>query len=182
MSNPVINRLGVNQFWYRYWYSDRMYSLNLQQDKISTDLVKFAINAGSTFNSNPFVHEYWYKPAFKKSRILGKVNRVKFFRRYFYSHSMLSIEHSYLIRNLNVETFPMRMWVFRFNNWFIISAQTFKPLKGRNVSLKDHSLNPSYASSFSTINKRAHRSTRVKFLLSLLKLQQANLIKNSYLF
>lgn len=182
MSNPTINRLGVNQFWYKHWYSDTFYKSQIQQDLICEKLLKFSINAGSTFQSNPFIHEYWYKPSFRKQRTLVKSNNTKFFRRYYYSHSMLGIEHSYLIRNKNIETFPMRMWVFRFSGWLIFSFQMFKPLKGKNVSLKNNSLDPAHSSSILVSNKNKTKTNRVKLLLCLLKVQQNHNTTNFYLF
>lgn len=182
MSNPTINRLGVNQFWYKHWYSDTFYQAQLQQDNIGEKLIRYTINAGSTFNSNPFVHEYWYKKSLKNKRKLKESNTSKFFRRYYYSHSMLGIEHSYLIRNKNIEVFPMRIWVFRFSNWLIFSFQMFKPLKGKNVSLKNNSLDPAHVSSLNVINKINQKSNRIKILTTLIKLSRNNNFKNFYLF
>ena len=182
MSNPTINRLGVNQFWYKHWYSDSFYKSQLQQDIISEKLIKYTINSGSSFNSNPFIHEYWYKKSFKLKRQLKNLNNTKFFRRYYYSHSMLGIEHSYLIRNNNIEVFPMRMWIFRFGGWFILSFQMFKPLKGKNVSLKNNSLDPTHVSSLSVLNKQNNKTVRIKILTTLIKLTLNNNIKNFYLF
>ena len=182
MSNPTINRLGINQFWYKHWYSDSFYKSQLQQDSITADLLKFSINSGASFSSNPFIHEYWYKPTFKKLRIMNNFSNPKFYRRFYYSHSMLGIEHSYLIRNQNVETFPMRVWIFRFTGWLVFSIQMFKPLKGKNVSLKSSSLDPAYASSITVVNKSNYRNTRTKLLLYLLKLQRQHSLNNYYLF
>ena len=182
MSNPTINRLGVNQLWYKHWYSDTLYQAQLHQDNISEKLIRYTINAGSTFDSNPFIHEYWYKKSLKNKRILKTFNNTKFFRRYYYSHSMLGIEHSYLIRNKSIEVFPMRIWVFRFSGWLIFSFQMFKPLKGKNVSLKNRSLNPTHVSSLSLINRQTLTTKRIKILTTLLKLNYDYSFKNFYLF
>ena len=32
MGYPVITRLGINQMWYKYWYSDKAYATNIIQD------------------------------------------------------------------------------------------------------------------------------------------------------
>lgn len=182
MSNPTINRLGINQFWYKHWYSDTFYRSQLHQDFVSEKLLKFTLNAGTTYQSNPFVHEYWYKPSFKKQRLNVKSNNSKYFRRFYYSHSMLGIEHSYLIRNVNIETFPMRIWIFRFSNWLIFSFQMFKPLKGKNVSLKSNSLDPAHSSSISVNSRVVEKNNRIKLLFLLLRLQQTYNVKNFYLF
>ena len=34
MGYPVITRLGINQFWYKNWYTDSDFMLNFKQDLI----------------------------------------------------------------------------------------------------------------------------------------------------
>jgi hypothetical protein len=131
MSNPVITRLGINQFWYRHWYSDKLFSENLQQDTSFTTFVKFYLDHGLTHTSYPFIHEYWYKPTVKKLRTSQAISNMRFYRRFFYSNDVVDIEHSFLLRNHSGEYFPMRMWIFRYLNWIILSVQWFKPIKSK---------------------------------------------------
>lgn len=130
MGNPVSTRLGVNQFWYKHWYSDSSRALELRQDESLETLISFYLQYGVTFQTNPFIHEYWYKKNMRNLRIVVQSKKnARFFRRYFYTNDTLSIEHSYLIRNKTPEFFPMRTWVMKYAGWVIFSVQWFKPLK-----------------------------------------------------
>jgi len=134
MSNPLITRLGVNQFWHKHWYAKKNYANTLQQDKLIEKLVGLYLNYGLTTTSSPFIHEFWYRSAYRRLRVTGATDYSKFFRRFFYSNDVVGVEHSYLLRNRTGEYFPMKVWVFRYVGWFVMSIQWFKPLKGRNAS------------------------------------------------
>ena len=130
MGNPISTRLGVNQFWYKHWYTDSSKSLELKQDDALEKLISFYLQYGLSFQTNPFVHEYWYRKNTKTVRVITQSrNNSRFFRRFFYTNDVLGIEHSYLIRNKTPEYFPMRTWVFKYAGWVIFSVQWFKPLK-----------------------------------------------------
>ena len=58
MGNPVITRLGIQQFWYNHWYSDKHLSSNLHQDKIFEDLLSMYLTYGLNVKENLFIHEY----------------------------------------------------------------------------------------------------------------------------
>ena len=115
MGHPVITRLGINQFWYKHWYSDSSKQMNIKQDDAFSLLLNLYLNYGLTFKTNPFIHEYWYKKFSKKIRINEQEKKnTKFFRRFFYTNDNLSIEHSYLVRHRTAEYFPMRHWVMKY--------------------------------------------------------------------
>jgi hypothetical protein len=134
MGNPVITRLGINQFWYKHWYSDTTQALNIKQDDSFEKLINIYLNYGLVFKTNPFLHEYWYRKFAHKIRVFDQEERnTKFFRRFFYTNDNLSIEHTYLIRNRTGEYFPMRTWVMKYGGWVIICVNWFKPLKTRRA-------------------------------------------------
>lgn len=86
-------------------------------------------------SSNIFVNKYFYKshtPHNLHNIFINNVNRL-YFRKYFYAHKTLTIEHSYFIRLKSKETFSLKLYVLKYNNWVIISVQKYKPIK---VSLK----------------------------------------------
>lgn len=134
MGNPVSTRLGVNQFWYKHWYSDSSKALELRQDSSFEVLMSLYLQYGVSFQTNPFLHEYWYKKNMRNIRIVvqSKLNS-RYFRRFFYTNDVLGIEHSYLVRNRTPEYFPMRTWVLKYAGWIIFSIQWFKPLKIKPV-------------------------------------------------
>ena len=165
MGNPVSTRLGVNQFWYKHWYSDSSAALELKQDEVLEKLVLFYLQYGLTFQTNPFVHEYFYRKNLKKVRVFShKKNNTKFFRRFFYTNETLGIEHSYLIRNKTPEYFPMRTWVLKYAGWVIFSVQWFKPLKLKYKKRLGHR-SSSYVGGVSRSNPKHIIAKRVKLLI-----------------
>jgi hypothetical protein len=178
MGNPVSTRLGVNQFWYKHWYTDSTKTLNLKQDDSFEKLVAFYLQYGLTIQTNPFVHEYWYKRHLRNTRVVvqSKLNS-RFYRRFFYTNDALGIEHSYLIRNKTAEYFPMRTWVLRYGGWLIFSVQWFKPLKIKS-NKKLLSRSSSYVGAIVKATPTATLTKRVKLLILL----SVKLSSNSYQF
>ena len=139
MGNPVITRLGINQFWYKHWYADQRYHSTLKEDEVLTKLISFYLNYGSVFQSNSFIHEYWYRSNTRKVRLTDQyVKNLRSFQRYFYTNDRLGIEHSYFIRYRTGEYFPMRLWIMRFGNWIFISVHWFKPVKTKKINRVVH--------------------------------------------
>ena len=86
-----------------------MYSNHLKQDNFFENLVYMYLRYGLTFQNNPFFHEYWYRKTNKPLRTLSFTQKnLKFFRKFFYENSTLSIEHSFFLRNETPEYFPLR--------------------------------------------------------------------------
>ena len=167
MGNPVSTRLGINQFWYRHWYTDSTKMLNLKQDESFEQLISFYLQYGLTIQTNPFVHEYWYRRHLKSTRVATQnKNNSRFYRRFFYTNDALGIEHSYLIRNKTTEHFPMRTWVLRYGGWLIFSVQWFKPLKTKTAQ-KPLSRSSSYVGAVVKSTPSASLTKRVKLLLLL---------------
>lgn len=167
MTHPVVTRLGVNQFWYRHWYSDTTHTANLHQDQLLIKLVYLYLNYGLTIKSNFFVHEYWYKPSYVTLRTLNVTDYSKCFRRFFYTNDTLGIEHSYLIRNRTPEYFPLKLWLFRFGGWFIVSIKWFKPIKTK-ARRRRRKGGASYITTINRGFKVGPLTRRIKVLTSLL--------------
>lgn len=125
-NNPVITRLGINQFWYKHWLSEKNYQNNIKQDINIENIIVDFMNFGIRHNKNFFINNYRFPI---KSSKYEYYNIHKYFRRVFYSNSSLEIEHSYLLRFKTAEFFPLKIWIFKFNNWVIISYKWFKPDK-----------------------------------------------------
>jgi hypothetical protein len=120
----------MNQFWYRHWYSDTCRTLQTKQDITLEHFVHMYLRYGLSYSSNTMIHEYWYKPNYRKHRYSPRpyVEGI-FFRRHFFTNQTLSIEHTYMTRNEAAEFFPMRTWIMRFDRWLVISVQWYKPAK-----------------------------------------------------
>jgi len=132
MGYPVITRLGYNQLWYRKWYNDDRYNNYIKLLNTFNKVITSYLKYGLLFNNNIFIHTYWYR---KKRNIYTKTNynHNLYFRRYYYAHKILTIDHSYLLRISTPEYFPLRTYIIKYNNWIFISIQWFKPLKPENT-------------------------------------------------
>lgn len=86
------------------------------------------------------MHEYWFKPKVKKSRTLPSRFYMHYYKRHFYSHEILGIEHTFLIRHRTGEYFPFKTWYMNYNGWIIVCMHWFKPNKTRRKynPLLDH--------------------------------------------
>ena len=136
MSNPIITRLGISQFWYNYWYSDKLYNFNVKQDYLFKNLLEIYLMYGLLQKSNIFIHEYWYKNYLHIKNIRLKnylLTKNIFYRRFYYLNKIVSIEHYLLLRNKTAEYFPIKLWIFKYNNWIIYLFNWFKPKKGKKI-------------------------------------------------
>lgn len=138
MGYPVITRLGLNQFWYKHWYSDvsTNYFLNFKQDLMFTQLFKTYLNYGLSFRSSLFFHEFFFSKNYKEIRLRLLFKNLKYFRRFYFSHDKLGIEHSYFLRYRTGEYFPLRLWVLKYSNWVLLCFSCFKPIKKKLKKLK----------------------------------------------
>ena len=133
MGNPVITRLGRNQFWYKKWYTDLNYNFILKKIFVSENIILFFLRYGLFFKNNIFRNQFWYKNNtlinHKNLLNIDEKNLNLYFRKYYYSYKTLSIEHSYHIRLDTPEFFSLRLYVIKYNNWVVVSLQWFKPSK-----------------------------------------------------
>lgn len=180
LGNPVITRTGLNQFWYKYWYSDKNYTQTLHQNKFFELFIMLFLDYGLTFKYNTFSHPYWFN--IKQFRLLNYQNLFHlYFRRYYYTNEALTIEHSYLLRNKTGEYFPMRIWFFRFNTWLIITVQWFKPIKHRLKYRKGKNLTS--ASAINIIRPKFKTYfLRLKYLLIFFLKKQSTYFFKKYVF
>ena len=181
MGYPVVTRIGINQFWYRHWYSDTNYSSNLKQDNLFDKLVYMYLKYGLTLQNNPFFHEYWYRKTNKplRTKLLNSKNN-KFFRRFFYENTTLSIEHSFFLRNETGEYFPLRTWILKYGNWVIVCVQWYKPMKGKN-NFQRALYDKSYNSAALTKIRKAQKLKRLKLTYYYL-LRKNNFFTKKYTF
>ena len=134
MSYPLLTRLGLSQFWYKHWYASLRSTAreNIQHDIIIETLLELYLNYGLTAIRSPLAHEYWFTKLRKRSDLL-QPNLNKFYRRFYYTNDILSIEHSFLIRHVTGEHFPLRTWLLKYHNWVILSFKCFKPNKSSRL-------------------------------------------------
>jgi len=167
MGNPTITRLGKTQFWYKNWYTDKKYSFFLKKINTFEALIKIYFNYGLFFYHNFFYHKFWYK---KPPMFNYQTRTNNYFRKHFYSHQTLTIEHSYFIRLKTSEYFPLRLYLLKYNNWLIATVQWFKPFKQSSLDRKRSSTSSSPRHTLvSQTERRTIQFLRLKVIISLLK-------------
>lgn len=138
MSNPGINRWGLNLFWYRYWYTDKNYFLSLQQDHLMNKLVHTYLNFGLFFPVNIFIHKYWYKKFSYKNYY--NEHSAKYFRVMSFKN-LITHEISYYNERVKIENiYQSRIWILKFQQWILINFYCFNPLKKRHINQANRSL------------------------------------------
>jgi hypothetical protein len=128
MSNPCINRWGLNSFWHHYWYSDSRYAMNLQHDKIFLELIRTYLVYGSRAPSNIFWNNYWYKTGTAPS----VVDLRKFYRWVTINNTTLKMVNTYRLRIVSEELFQTRVSVLKFSSWIVLNFYWFQPDKYKN--------------------------------------------------
>jgi len=186
MGNPVITRLGRSQIWYRKWYSDLPFNHTYKIVNTFEKITKNYLQYGLLFNKNLFMHNFWYKNFLFKTSLYNRedLNTSTYFRRYFYSHKTLTIEHTYLLREKTPEFFPMRLYVVKYLNWLVISLQWFKPFKtSRNLRKVTDPMQFKYNTS--VVSKKSsflHKTKRFKLFFCWLSYLYKTKNRPSYLF
>ena len=142
MSNPCINRWGLNTFWHNYWYSDSRYALFLGQDKIFTDLVQLYLIYGTAYSSTFFRHTFWYKSSTTPPSLQLETYYRWVTTRGREAHEVATAR----LRLTTAEMFQTRVSILRLNSWFIINIYWFQPDKLKNKRAKrsrtSHTITP----------------------------------------
>ena len=133
MGYPVITRLGINQFWYRYWNSSLNYNLQSQQFRLLELFLKSYLKYGLLQHNNIFFHEYWFAKKYKFKRTLKHYHfSIKYFRQAYLTDHIVGTKVKFLIRKNTFEYFPMRSWFFKYGGWIVIMVKWFIPNKFAN--------------------------------------------------
>ena len=128
MSNPCINRWGLNTFWHHFWFSDSRYALYLQQDKVFLDLVQVYLLYGSTLPATVFRNKFWRKPSTRP--FVSKAHR--YFRWVTLYDPSTGKDITYRLRDRSDETFQARASLVRLGSWIVLNLYWFQPDKGKN--------------------------------------------------
>lgn len=123
VSNPSINRWGLNTFWYRFWYTDKLYALNLNQDRNFTQLINLYLYHGLSMPVNIFYSPFWYKTS------LANLQFPSYYRWITTKNKTLGFTTSYRLRVQTTDIYPMKLWILRYNNWILLNLYWFQPNK-----------------------------------------------------
>jgi len=130
MSNPSINRWGVNTFWYSFWYSDTRYAENIKQDSLFIKLLNIYLYFGVNVTNNLFANIYWY------SKQYALLKFPLYTRQLVVKNPLLHTQSTYLLRQKTESIYPMKLWLLKYNNWLVINLYWFQPLKRKNTNSK----------------------------------------------
>jgi hypothetical protein len=158
--------------WYKVYNAKTNYSRIKKQTHTFENFIKLYLKYGLFYQNNFFVHNFWYRTKLKTH----PQNQHLYFRKYYFLHKILAIEHSYFIRLTTPEYFTLKLYIFKYANWLLLSMQWFKPLKNAKTSSINRikSLDSSFPIIYSR-NKYPHSPNKRKlmllFLISQLKTQ-----------
>lgn len=128
MSNPSINRWGLNVFWYHFWYSDTHYASNAEQDNLMLTLVNTYLFYGITTPFHFFINNYWKFTKHHQQPL------KTYFRFFTITNDHFHITSHYRLRNKIDCVFPMRIWILKFQKWVILTFFWFQPWKKRRYA------------------------------------------------
>jgi hypothetical protein len=131
MSNPSINRWGLNLFWYNYWFTDKNNSLTIHQDNLITKLILIYMHYGLLYTKNIFLNKYWYNMSLKNLQNNQDSYNLKYFRLIEYKNRVLNENKLYKIRNKIKNIYFSKIWILRYQKWLIINFYCFQPLSNK---------------------------------------------------
>ena len=132
MSNPSINRWGLNLFWYRFWYNDKTNALSLNQDNLINRLILIYTHFGLLHSKNIFFNKYWFINSEIPNMSYQNEYNLKYFRLVEYKNKVLNEYKSYKIRNKIKNLYYSKIWILRYQKWLIINFYCFRPLTDKN--------------------------------------------------
>lgn len=130
MSNPLINRWGSNLIWYHFWYADKTYSKQVQQDRIFSKLLETYLTYGIETHHNHFTNLYWYK------KVKNNIPVTSYYRHVTITRPLIKMITTFRLRNSMTDYYRMRIWILRYSNWLIINMYWFHPNKNKKMVQK----------------------------------------------
>ena len=127
MSNPAVNRWGSNSIWYHFWYSDKNYAKQVNQDRIFSQLLETYLAFGVETHHSHFNNLYWYR------RVKKKYPASAYYRSFVIRNELLGSETRHRVRITIKDVYRMRTWILRYNKWLVINMYWFQPYKKRAV-------------------------------------------------
>lgn len=144
MSNPSINRWGLNLFWYNLWYTDKNKALSFHQDHLTDTLVQTYINFGILQKKNFFFSKFWCVNNDKKLSIYKKPAAdkiVPYFRFVEYKNKFNDEINILKIRIKKKNLHFSKLWILKYQGWLIVNLYLLQPLKKKiffsNKKVKD---------------------------------------------
>lgn len=134
MSNPGINRWGLNLFWYRLWYTDKNNALTNHQDSLINQLILTYVHYGVLHYKNFFINKYWYFNFYNSFSNYENIRVIKYFRIVEYKNRTTNEHKLYKIRIKIKNLYFSKIWILRYQNWLLINFYFFQPTKEKLAS------------------------------------------------
>lgn len=131
LSNPSINRWGLNLFWYNFWFTDKNHQKMLHLDYIINKLIYLYIFYGLFLKKTMFSNHYWYDTEFDKEFILNfRANHFSNYFRVMEFKNRIRKEISYFrVRTRRKHIYISKLWILKYQKWLIINFYCFQPIK-----------------------------------------------------
>ena len=165
MSNPTINRWGLNLFWYSFWYKDKTYQLTVHQDKLFTKLLHIYLNYGLLHPHSIFANRFWYARLYEVTNYFME-HSVKYFRTMHFKSPLPEDDEDYTIRNKTKNTYMSRVWLLRYQGWIIFNFYCFQPPRKKNLkAIKNHYIYKNTNFFFSPLSSSKFIYKRIKLII-----------------
>lgn len=183
MSNPSINRWGMNLFWYNSWYTDKKKGLTIHLDFLINNLIQTYINFGLTQKKTFFLNKRWYFLTKTKLKEIEKITNVQYFQTMEYRSKATNENNLLRLRIQKKDLYNSKLWILRYQNWIIINLYLFQPIKTSKKNKKKINIRNINTSDL-FLEKAPHIAKKFTFSLIrhklLLSLILANKNKNNY--
>jgi len=187
ITNPSINRWGKNQYWFRLWYTDKNYFLNLQSDTIINNIILVYLYYGMSFKVHPYINQYFFKNKYFTTYKRYLNYDLKYFRQDHYSNPISGVEEVYPIRKEQEDIYNTQIGIFRYQKWLVVNFYSFKIVKSskKKIRKNKYKYNMFVVTGYSSVTKKTINSVkRLRFLIFNFLLKKLNLVQNktTYLF
>jgi len=188
LSNPSINRWGLNLFWYNYWFADKNKSFEIHQDNLINKLMYIYLNYGIFKKNSKYSFRFWTFSNLKSinSYLIEDRERVLQYLRFSQYKNKLTQETKIIsFRIKRKDLHFTKFWILRFNKWLIINIYALQPLKKKS-NIGKFFKKSKYAKA-SAIPRKSKKNIFRKhlvrqFLIFNFFKNQDLILKNAYLF
>ena len=145
MSNPCINRWGLNLFWYRFWVADKNAALVVKQDDALNRLINIYVRYGLLSYRSFFLNSYWLAKAPARDTLIT-AQQLRYFRIVEYRNRVANETVLSKIRLKKKTLYCTKLWILRFQGWVVLNLYCFQPAKRRTrAAIKTPRVNAAYA-------------------------------------
>jgi hypothetical protein len=136
MSSPSINRWGLNLFWYRFWYNDKINAFFNHQDDLINKFVLIYLHYGIVHSQHLFLSKYWFLNIKQDIRNYYDEMFTQCFRVAEYKNRVTGERKSYKLRLKIKNLYFSKIWILRYQSWIIVNFYCFQPPKKKNSKRK----------------------------------------------